>query len=43
MRFVWDSAKAANNVQRHNVTFEEAITAFFDPNALDTWDAEHSD
>ena len=43
MRFVWDPTKAASNVQRHRITFEEAISAFFDPNAIDTWDAEHSD
>jgi uncharacterized DUF497 family protein len=43
VRFVWDPAKAASNVQHHRVTFEEAITAFFDPNAIDTWDVEHSD
>jgi uncharacterized DUF497 family protein len=29
--FEWDDAKAASNVTKHGVTFEEAITAFEDP------------
>lgn len=29
--FSWDSRKAAANVQKHRVTFEEASQAFFDP------------
>ncbi|MFN8499698.1 MAG: BrnT family toxin [Anaerolineae bacterium] len=42
MRFEWDPNKAAINFQRHQVSFEEAIEAFFDPNALDDYDAAHS-
>ena len=29
--FVWDGSKAASNLKRHGVAFEEAIEAFFDP------------
>lgn len=29
--FVWDAAKAAGNLKKHGVRFEEAATVFFDP------------
>lgn len=29
--FGWDSEKAAINVRKHNVTFQEACEIFFDP------------
>ena len=29
--FVWNAAKARDNVQKHDVRFEEAATVFFDP------------
>jgi uncharacterized DUF497 family protein len=31
MRFSWDPRKAASNVRKHSVTFEEAATVFADP------------
>jgi uncharacterized DUF497 family protein len=31
MDFEWDSTKARANKAKHRVTFEEAITVFFDP------------
>ena len=31
MRFEWDSAKAAANIKRHRVSFDEAVTVFYDP------------
>ena len=40
--FEWDSAKAAANARKHGVTFEEATTAFDDPNAIDAPDFEDS-
>ena len=43
MRFEWSSYKAALNIQRHKVTFSEATEAFLDPNAVDDFDADHSD
>ena len=42
MRFEWDPAKAQRNQARHQVTFDEAIEAFFDPNAVDDYDVTHS-
>lgn len=29
--FVWDEAKAAANMHKHGISFEEAATVFFDP------------
>lgn len=43
MRFIWDASKAARNSRRHKVSFEEAMEAFFDRNAVDDYDATHSD
>ena len=34
MRFTWDPRKAAANLRKHGVTFEEATTVFADPLAL---------
>ena len=30
-RFVWDEAKAAANLEKHGIGFEEACEVFFDP------------
>jgi hypothetical protein len=30
----WDPAKAASNLKKHGIGFEEAATALLDPNAL---------
>ena len=32
--FEWDAAKAASNQAKHGVSFEEAVTALMDPDAL---------
>ena len=34
MDIEWDPAKAARNLKKHGVSFEEAATALLDPNAL---------
>ena len=39
MRFSWDPRKAASNVRKHGVTFEEAATVFADPLAMVMTDA----
>jgi uncharacterized DUF497 family protein len=31
MRFAWDRSKAADNLKKHRVAFDEAVTAFYDP------------
>jgi uncharacterized DUF497 family protein len=40
--FAWDSRKAARNLEKHGVSFEEAATVFADPDALEWEDLEHS-
>lgn len=30
-RFVWDSNKAASNIAKHGISFDQAIDVFFDP------------
>ncbi len=40
--FEWDGRKAALNVANHGITFEEAATAFADPNQLVDLDEAHS-
>lgn len=42
MKFEWDARKAAENLRRHGVSFEEATTAFADPCAIEHYDVEHS-
>ena len=42
MRFEWDADKAASNLKKHRVPFEEAVTAFYDPLAATFDDPEHS-
>jgi uncharacterized protein len=36
-------AQSPRNLKRHGVSFEEAATAFADPNGLDYDDIEHSE
>lgn len=43
MRFDWDSSKAAANLKKHQVSFEEAKTVFFDDFAVQFFDDEHSE
>lgn len=43
MDFAWDPVKAAANIQKHRVTFEEAKTVFDDPLAINIEDDEHSE
>lgn len=42
MRFEWDLAKAAANLRKHQVSFEEARTVFFDDFAVQFFDEAHS-
>jgi uncharacterized protein len=41
--FEWDDAKAAINLAKHGVSFEEARTVFEDAFAITIEDAAHSD
>lgn len=42
MDFKWDPEKAALNRRKHRVSFEEAVTVFYDPLSATFDDAEHS-
>lgn len=42
VEFEWDGAKAASNLAKHGVSFEEALTVFDDPLAVIFEDGEHS-
>jgi uncharacterized DUF497 family protein len=41
--FEWDDAKAAANLAKHGVTFEQAREAFYDPFGLEFEDDRHDD
>jgi uncharacterized DUF497 family protein len=41
--FEWDSRKAAANLRKHGVSFEEARSVFLDEDALLRPDGDHSD
>jgi uncharacterized DUF497 family protein len=43
MNFEWESEKAAENLKRHGVSFEEAATAFGDPLSITISDPDHSE
>ena len=42
IRFAWNKAKAAENLRKHGVSFEEASTVFADENARLKHDPDHS-
>lgn len=42
MQFEWDRAKAAENEKKHRVSFDEAVTVFYDPLAATFDDPDHS-
>jgi len=42
LEFEWDSAKAATNLAKHGVGFEEAVTVFDDPLSTTVIDPDHS-
>ena len=42
LRFEWDQKKNSLNQDKHGVSFEEASTVFFDPQALVIDDPDHS-
>jgi uncharacterized DUF497 family protein len=41
--FSWDDRKNQTNQRKHGVTFEEAQTVFFDDNAIEYFDPDHSE
>lgn len=43
IRFVWDPKKAQLNQKKHGIAFEEAQTVFYDENAMEFFDPDHSE
>jgi hypothetical protein len=42
IRFEWDRRKSLENKRKHGVSFEEAQTIFWDENAIQYYDPDHS-
>ncbi len=42
IEFSWDARKARENLKKHRASFEEASTVFYDENAMEFFDPEHS-
>jgi uncharacterized DUF497 family protein len=42
MEFEWDPTKAARNLQKHGVSFNEAASVFGDPLSITVPDPDHS-
>ena len=43
MQFEWDTDKATSNIEKHGVSFAEAITIFGDPLEVAIPDPDHSE
>jgi len=41
MKFEWDTAKAASNIRKHGVSFDEAGSVFLDQLAISGPDPDH--
>lgn len=42
IRFEWDDAKNRSNFEKHGISFEEAVLAFYDLAGMEFEDAKHS-
>jgi len=42
MKIIWDEKKNQTNIVNHKVSFQEAETVFYDPNAKIIHDPDHS-
>ena len=43
LQFDWDKSKAVLNKKKHVVSFQEAVTVFYDDDALEFHDPDYSD
>ena len=43
LRFEWDDRKEKANIKKHGVSFDEARTIFYDENAIQFFDPDHSE
>lgn len=42
MQFEWDETKAAKNLAKHGIRFEQAVAVFTDPHRLTVDDVRHT-
>lgn len=42
LKFSWDDRKDKANQKKHGISFDEAQTVFFDDNAIEFYDPDHS-
>jgi len=42
MQFEWDREKAQGNLRKHGVSFDDAVTVFYDPLSATFDDPDHS-
>ena len=42
LRFEWDKRKEKANIKKHGISFDEARTVFYDENAIQFFDPDHS-
>ena len=42
MQFEWDPEKAKRNLKKHRISFDEAVTVFYDPLSATFGDPDHS-
>lgn len=43
LRFEWDKNKEKANIKKHGISFDETRTVFYDENAIQFFDPDHSD
>ena len=43
MQFEWNREKAKKNLKKHKVSFDQAVTVFYDPLSATFDDPDHSD
>ncbi len=43
LEFEWNQNKEKENIKKHSVSFEEARTVFYDTNAFQFFDPDHSE
>ena len=41
--FEWDNKKSKINIDKHNISFEEAKSVFYDEQAIEFYDDKHSE
>ena len=42
MKFEWDRDKEKRNIKKHKISFDEAVTVFYDPLSATFHDPDHS-